>query len=453
MMQKMISLELNEVNFDLVVKYCAMGKLPNFARALREFKLFHTIAEQAYPQLEPWIQWPTVYSGKSYAEHGVFRLGDIVDTKHDQIWELLEARGVSVGAISPMNARNNCRSADFFIPDPWTVTKVTGERPLHDLYELVRDAVNANAHEGRSAKELGRALLPFLFKYASPSSAGEYAWILARAARHKWARAVFLDRFLSDLFLKLRAQKGTRFASLFLNAGAHIQHHYLYDAAVYDGTERNPDWYSGLRAKGIDPLLFVYQAYDGVLRDMLAQKDTRVLVTTGLSQYPNPRCIYQYRFKDHALSLARLGITGGTVVPRMSRDFLVEFKNETEAAAAERRMSAVACDGKPLMAVENRGRSLFCQIAYFGPAEGFRAVTANGAPLDLADEVALVSIENGLHQTIGFHLDSAIPAGGGGPKQIPLTDVFHKMRSAFSPARETAAATPGKSGLRSAANA
>lgn len=424
MTRRLVSLELNELSFDLVREYCARGKLPVFARLLREHTLFETVAEAAHPLLEPWIQWPTVYSGKSYAEHHLFRLGDAVDSRHPQVWEILEAEGVSVGAVSPINARNGCRQADFFIPDPWTVTAVSGEEPLVRLHAIVRDAVNANAHDRRGALALGRSLLPFLVKYASPRSASEYARILGCAARHKWARAVFLDRFLADLFLNLRARKCTQFASLFLNAGAHIQHHYFYDAAVYDGEGRNPDWYSGLRPRGIDPLLFVYEAYDRILADMLALPDTRLLVTTGLSQRPNPDCIYQYRFKDHCSSLAKLGIAGGHVVPRMSRDFLIEFESEVEARAGERRMAELSCAGEPLFAVENRGNSLFCQIAYFGPAEAF-------ADIGLADQVTLVSIENGIHQTKGYHLDTDVAAGAGASQSIPLAEIFWKMRSAF----------------------
>lgn len=428
----MISLELNELNFDLVAKYCARGELPTFARMFRNYKLFHTIAEQSYPQLEPWIQWPTVYSGKSFAEHGIFRLGDVVHTRHRQVWEILEEHGISVGALSPMNARNDCRAADFFVPDPWTITKVSGDRALEALSALVNDAVNANAHDERSAAELGRALMPFIIKYGRPSSAVEYARILARAVSHKWARAVFLDRFLSDLFLKLQARHKTGFASLFLNAGAHIQHHYMYDSTVYDGTAKNPEWYSDLRARKIDPVLFVYKAYDRVLRDVLALKDTRVLVTTGLSQYPNPNCIYQYRFKDHKGSLARFGIEGCEIVPRMSRDFLLEFNSEEEAAAAEAKMGKALCEGERLFSIENRGRSLFCQISYFGPLEGFRSTIAQGERIDITEEVALVSIENGLHQTIGYHIDTAIPADASlEPEQIPLTSIFSKMLASF----------------------
>ncbi len=429
-----VSLELNELNFDFVAKYCEGGELPNFSRLLRDYRLFQTISEKNYPQLEPWIQWPTDYTGKTFGQHGIFRLGDIVEADHDQIWELLEEQGVTVGAISPMNAANRCRNPDFFIPDPWTVTNVSGDDSLHRLYAIVRDTVNANAHEDRSPAAIGRALLPLFLRYASLSSAKEYLRILHHARRYNWSRAIFLDRFLADLFLKLRARKKTGFSSLFLNAGAHIQHHYMYDSAAYDGEARNPSWYSDHRQMGLDPLLQVYRAYDAILGEMMALKETRLLVTTGLSQYPNPNLIHQYRFKDHAAALDRLGIVGGNVVPRMSRDFLVEFSTPSDAVEAERRMAGISCEAKPLFSVENRGASLFCQIVYFGPLEGLRKVEGFGGEWDISEEVALVSIENGLHQTVGYHVDTAVPADDDTlPPTFPLAEIFSKIRSAFVP--------------------
>ena len=300
-MQKIISLELNEVNFDFVQEYCARGELPTFQRMLGNYQLFETVAEKSYPQLEPWIQWPTVYSGKTYAEHGVFRLGDICNKDHDQIWELLECEGISVGAVSPMNAAHRCKAPDFFIPDPWTATKVGGDRSLQRLHSILGQMVNENSHDERGLASTILALLPHFARYALPSSVLEYARMGRRAVQYKWARAAVLDRFLADLFLRLRKRHGTRFATIFLNAGAHIQHHHMFDATVYTGKNANPDWYSDAKQRGIDPLLFVYQCYDHILADMLHEPDTRVLVTTGLSQYPNERCMFNYRFKSHAV--------------------------------------------------------------------------------------------------------------------------------------------------------
>jgi hypothetical protein len=56
-MQKIISLELNEVNFDFVQEYCARGELPTFKRMLGNYQLFETVAEKSYPQLEPSSAW------------------------------------------------------------------------------------------------------------------------------------------------------------------------------------------------------------------------------------------------------------------------------------------------------------------------------------------------------------------------------------------------------------
>ena len=64
-----ISLELNELNFHFIKKYTAEGKLPGFNRFLQNHVIFETVSESGYPYLEPWSQWPTVYTGLTYDEH------------------------------------------------------------------------------------------------------------------------------------------------------------------------------------------------------------------------------------------------------------------------------------------------------------------------------------------------------------------------------------------------
>jgi len=106
MRKMLVQLELNEVNFDFVRRYVARGELPTFARVLEAHGCTETTSEAEYAHLEPWIQWVSAHTGKTLAEHGVFRLGDIVGQDIDQIWERLEGVGKRVGAISPMNAKN-----------------------------------------------------------------------------------------------------------------------------------------------------------------------------------------------------------------------------------------------------------------------------------------------------------------------------------------------------------
>lgn len=424
-----VSLELNELNFHFVKGYVEKGHLPAFRKLFETCQLFETHSEKDYPFLEPWIQWPTVYNGKTYGEHGIFRLGDTVNHEHMQIWEDLESQGLTVGAISPMNAANRCKNPDFFLPDPWTVTKTTADPKLNKLYELVRLTVNRNASDELSTIRLARQLIPAALPFIGGVNIKRYLQILPMALRHKWAKAGVLDRLLCDVFLSLIKSKGTQFASIFLNAGAHIQHHHMFDSSAYVGELRNPSWYSSAADGAIDPLLFIYGVYDLILSDLLSRPDLHVLITTGLSQTPNPRERYQYRIVEFDTFLARLGIKDAEVHPRMSRDFMLEFPTLEAGAAAKKRMEAITCRGKPLFSIEDRGLTFFCQVAYFGPPEGLAEIEHDGAVHDYSDDLVLVSIENGIHQTIGYHFDTRLPKTAE-KIEIPLTEVYNRLRTA-----------------------
>ena len=79
---RLLFIQLNEINFDLVEKYTSNKKKLQFnnLRLIKKFyKNFFTFAEDEYKNLEPWIQWASVHLGKNYNQHGIFRLGDIVN--------------------------------------------------------------------------------------------------------------------------------------------------------------------------------------------------------------------------------------------------------------------------------------------------------------------------------------------------------------------------------------
>lgn len=423
---RVLSLELNELNFHYIKGFVAQGHLPTFARLIRERDLVETDAGEVYPELEPWIQWPTVYTGKTYANHGLFRLGDVSYKDQPQIWDYLESLGVSVGAISPMNASNRCANPAFFLPDPWTHAKIVAEPRAEKLFTLLGRIVNENASTDTSVTGFAKQILPLALPYLSSRSIAGYFKILPMALRYKWAKAAFLDRLLGDLFVALWQRHKPGFASLFLNAGAHIQHHHTYDSIAYRGEKTNPSWYSKAADTNADPLLFIYRVYDGMVGEMMALKDTHLFITTGLSQVPNERDHYQYRIVNFDGFFAKVGLAGATIRPRMSRDFLLEFASGEAARAALPVLDTVRCDGKPLFTVEERGETLFCQVAYFGTPEGLRQITIAGAEDDLSDAFVLVSIENAIHQAIGYHIDTL--ASKRAPQQrIPLTDVFDRL--------------------------
>lgn len=419
-------LELNEINFDQVRGYVAQGKLPALGRLIASHGLSETTSETKYEELEPWIQWVTAHTGLTLAEHGVFRLGDILGTDIDQIWEVLERQGVSVGAISPMNAKNRCRNAAFFVPDPWTRTKVTGSAMLERLYQPISQAVNDNA-EGKITPASAVNLLAGMARYARPGSyAGFVRDTLAAVRGRSWRKAMVLDRLLADVFIRETRAKKPGFASLFLNAGAHIQHHYLFSSSTYRGPFANPTWYV---PEGVDPVLEVYELYDAIVGDVVAAfPQARVMLATGLHQDPHGAVTWDWRIRDHERFLRQAGIPFARLEPRMSHDFVVFCTDAEQAAQAERRLLAVRSgDGAPLFEVDNRGDSLFVEFVWARdiPAD-FEYRIDNASYRGLRDLVAFISLKNGQHNAVGYFLDTGAPGG----ETFALTDVPRRIAEA-----------------------
>ncbi len=144
-MSRLLLLELNELNFEMIERYAAQGRLPTFARLIQRHGYTPTTSESRPEDIEPWIQWVSAHTGKSLAEHGVRRLGDILQTDEVQIWERLEDQGLTVGAFSPMNAKHRMRRPAFFVPDPWTDTAVSAPPLVRRLHRAIRQAVGDNA--------------------------------------------------------------------------------------------------------------------------------------------------------------------------------------------------------------------------------------------------------------------------------------------------------------------
>ena len=117
-------------------------------RSFLKKKNINTQAEAEYDNLEPWIQWPSVHTGKTYSEHNIFRLGDIVHSPLEQFFEKVESANYTVGAISPMNAANNLIRPAYFIPDPWTNTSSDCSITNKAIHQAIKQAVNDNS-EGK----------------------------------------------------------------------------------------------------------------------------------------------------------------------------------------------------------------------------------------------------------------------------------------------------------------
>ena len=405
--KKLIFWELNEINFDYVNLYISEGKLPNWKKIIENHGLFTTSSEKKFIELEPWIQWPSLRTGMTFEEHGIFRLGDIEASELKQHWEVLEDRGYSVAALSPINASNNTKNSPFWIPDPWVDTKISGDGFIRRFSKAYKQAVNDNAEEKISFSSMIAILEGLITKTQISSWPIYISCLIGAFKKQHWSKAIFLDRLLADIFIRLWKNNHPDFSVLFLNSGAHIQHHYMCNSRSYKGDIVNPEWYI---PKNKDPLLEILEMYDSVLNEIQNLSDTRLMIAVGLRQVPHEEATFFWRLKNHDEFLIKLGINFKKTMPLMSRDFLIEFESPKDLLEAEKILQKIkSSDGDTIFGViDNRGDDLFVSLTYKKEVTESSAIFLNEKKYEnFKNDVAFVAIQNGKHDALGYYLDTA----------------------------------------------
>ena len=397
---RLILVELNEINFDFVKKYIDSGEhLPGFKKIIGNLNT--TSSEKDYKNLEPWIQWASLHLGKKFEEHGIFRLGDITKSSDQQIFEKIEQAGYKVGAVSPMNTRNELNEPAYFIPDPWTQTKSDGSFLNKGLSEAISQAVNDNS----SSKITFRSLI-FLFfgflRHVNFFKKIKLTLFAFSALKKPWRKALFLDMFLHEIHMSLFKKNKPDFSTVFFNAGAHIQHHYFFNSKFFDdSTHRNPNWYINNK---IDPFKEMIICYDKILQELLNIDNTEIIVATGLSQAPYKKVKFYYRLVNHKNFLSKCNIEFKDVFPRMTRDFLLTFKNEKLANIAQKKLEAIKVnnDERLFGLIDNRGSELFITLTYPNEIKDSTYVSIGKRKINLKEETVFVAIKNGMHSEKGY---------------------------------------------------
>lgn len=437
--KRLILLELNELNFDVVEKYVAADgmRFPALKKLLSGARI-RTSCEKQYEELEPWIQWASVHTGKTYAEHGVFRLGDMVGSGVPQIFEQLEEAGYKVGAISAMNAENRLKQPAYFIPDPWTQTPADASWWSQSLGQAVSQAVNDNAQARITPKSALQVVLGLL-RFARVAHYPKYLSLVLASRRKPWLKALVLDLLLHDMHWSMFNAKLPNFSTLFLNAGAHIQHHYFFNAEPLrkDSRNKNPDWYV---PEDADPLADVLGLYDLMVGEYFDRTDTEVMLATGLAQKPYDRVKFYYRLNNHADFLRCLDIAFSGVFPRMTRDFLIEFENPQQAQTAQDVLAGVRVVGDklPLFGeIDNRGDSLFVTLTYPQEINSKTQYQVGDRKAALLPEVSFVAIKNGMHQEEGFAFFSSGAARHAPADKAHVAQLAATIKSYFNLASAT----------------
>ena len=422
MKSRLILLGLNELNFSFIKFYIKKGLLPNFKKLFDIQEPIETLSEAKYELLEPWIQWVTVHTGKFFKDHKIFRLGDIVNHPElSQLFEELESHGLKVGAVSPFNAENRLKNPAFFIPDPWTKTNTSGNWLIQSIYSAIHQTVNDNAQEKLNIKSILSLAIGFI-KFVPVNQWYKYIKNILSIGK-PGIKALILDSLLSDIFIYMNKKFKPDFSNLFLNSGAHIQHHYLFNSEAYDGNLKNPDWYCN---NNYDPLIKILSQYDSIIGRILKIKNVRLIIATGLHQQPHEHITYYWRIKRHEKFVKLIGVKNfSEIIPRMSRDFLINFNSKKDASDAELLLNSfyMSKDNSKIFNIDNRGDSLFIELIYPNEIKEDDSIYSKINKFSLNDfksYLAFVAIKNGEHNGTGY-LSSNFELNV--KKKIPLTEL------------------------------
>lgn len=437
--KRIVQFELNEISQHAIDHLIQKNQLPHFARINREWTYVSTTSESEYKYLEPWIQWITAHTGKTFAEHGVFHLSDAAQLRYPQIWETLSEHQIESCIVGSMNATRGKAKGGFFFPDPWSKDGVTYPEHLQPLWNLISRKVHSHATVPIKLKDVFKGLQTCL-GLGLPLSL--YQQIAQQFISQKinplnqWKMAGLFDRFLFFIFKKLLKTTQYRYYTLFLNAVAHYQHHSWrnFQPELFNSEISSPDC-----QPTHDPMTFGYKLYDDMIRFALSlakDPNTLVIIASGLSQQPflakeNEGGMNYYRLYNHQQFAEKLGLTGYRVLPMMSRDWQIESHDQQALNKAHELLAKLTVNQEPVFKVEqNTPTSLFIETAITRSVPKDAHFDQHNLGL-FSDAFHRTAVKSGHHNGTGcLWLSQKLVNFSG--TSIPLTELYGMTLSAFN---------------------
>lgn len=379
-----VVLEFNELTPALMDTFISQGHLPNFKKLRDESIACISDAEEDAPSLEPWIQWVTVHTGLSYAEHGVFNLGDGPNLEAPRIWDHVADAGERAWVCGSMNAAMHSKHTEnlHILPDPWS-TDITPEPEalFRPYFHLVRTYVQEYTRDKvpLSKADYANFVRFMVANGLSPKTVFETLRQLAseKAGGSRWRRAAILDRLQWDTFRHFYRRLRPRLSTFFLNSTAHFQHYYWrnMDPSLFelkDGAEQQSQY--------SDAILFGYKKMDEIVGEcmQLVSPDTTIVLCSALGQQPLVKYDETggkqiFKVSDLEGLMAFAGIKAAyEYAPVMAEEFFLIFANENDASDAEQKLMAIRlADGSPVMSAKREDKKLFCRCEIIStPAPG-----------------------------------------------------------------------------------
>jgi hypothetical protein len=374
--RKVLLAEFNEITWRLVQPLCRRGKLPTFVDFCRNGAKGSPVAAEVPPNLDPWISWTTVYTGRPQEEHGVRFLEQPPETvTGPRVVDLAVEAGRTVGIYgSIMSWPPRADARGFWVPGTFAPGPETVPPELRPIQELNLSQTRGHTPLGSGGRRGGMVRLGLqLMKFGlRPTTVATIAAHLVRSRiwpHRRWEKVSLQPLVNLDFFERLYRRYRCDFATFHTNHVAHYMHRYW--RAMDPSPFLTKPSAEEVRKFG-SAVEYGYRVADRVLQRLwkLVDADTVAILASGLGQQPYvtdefPEGRQVVRIRDIHQLVEICGITGRcSPLSMMAPQWNLRIHDPDCRARAERvlRSAWVGTPETPLFAFETVGDTICLNI-------------------------------------------------------------------------------------------
>jgi len=293
--KKVLLIELNEITWDLIDPLISRGKLPTFAWLKENGTWATPMSVDLPPQLDPWITWTTVYTGRPQEDHNVYFLEQPPESiRAQRIWEICHDEGLRVGIYGSLCSWPPQQVNGFYVPDTFaqgTETFPDSLSPIQELNLTYTRSIRLPAdQDGLWFKaQLGAKLFGMGLSAATVSRIASQLAMERVDSGTRWKRVSLQPLVNFDFFKTLYQRYHPDFATFHSNHVAHYMH--TYWKAMQPEKFSIPTSSEEVRQHG-GAIEYGYVAADALLKRVLAMIDNNTVLVVASSMGQKP-------FKSH----------------------------------------------------------------------------------------------------------------------------------------------------------
>ena len=341
MKKKLLIIELNECDFNFFLYGAKKYNFPTIEKFFQKRKKINTFTKDKHEgfNLDPWVQWISVHTGKKSKEHKVYRLGQRLHKSKKQIWETLSKKKINSTIWRAFNSTLNKKNhIDLFFPDPWSFK----EKAFPDSFNSFLMLPRYYAKNYPSINKLKINLYGIIFFYKIIFSRSIFSIIkllpgllkIFFVFKLKSFNLYFFLDLISLLILKKNLkQKKSNLTIIALNSFAHYQHNY-WDTKKYEYVYF---WYLDKMIKIINKIEDDYNSS---------------IIYNGFSQ-KKIKNEFHLRFQKPESLFKKLNLSFKTLEPNMTTGTIVYFKNFKDKNDAIKKIKGIMLHSYPIFEIQN----------------------------------------------------------------------------------------------------